>query len=222
MQQALLFIDTTIGKKIVMALTGLVMFGFVIGHMAGNLQVFLGPDAYNGYAIGLHKLGPLLWVTRSVLIVAFSLHIVMAVQLVRLSAAARPVQYRKKKHNKTTFAALTMKLSGITLLLFVAFHLAHFTFPGIAMGNYTHHGHSMVYTNFVNSFSVPGVVAIYVLAQISLGTHLYHGSYSLFQTVGLSNPLRDGKIKAGAQFFALVVTVGNVILPLSVLLGLVR
>ncbi len=224
MKQALTFIDTTLGKKVVMAISGLVLFGFVLGHMAGNLQIFLGAEAFNSYAIGMHeKLGPLLWVARAVLLVAVLLHIVMAVQLVTRSAAARPVGYRVKKNERTTFAALTMKFSGFTLLFFILFHIAHFTFPGVAMSAaYEHQGYSMAYANFVNAFSIPWVVALYIAAMISLGLHLYHGSYSLFQTLGLNNPLRNGTIKAGAQFVALVITVGNIILPLSVLLGLVQ
>lgn len=222
MQKALTFIDTTIGKKVVMAMTGLVLFGFTLGHMAGNLQVFMGPEVFNHYAISLHDLGALLWVARAVLLVCFVLHIAMALQLISQTAAARPVAYKKKVNNRTTFAALTMKFSGFTLLFFVLYHLAHFTFPGVAMGAYEHQPYSQVYTNFVNGFSVPWVVALYIAAMISLGLHLYHGSYSLFQTMGLNNPLRNDAAKSLAQFVALFVTVGNIILPLSVLLGLVK
>jgi succinate dehydrogenase / fumarate reductase, cytochrome b subunit len=224
MKQALTFIDTTLGKKVVMAISGLVLFGFVLGHMAGNLQIFLGAEAFNSYAIGMHeKLGPLLWVARAVLLVAVIAHIVMAVQLVTRASAARPIGYRVKKNETTTFAALTMKFSGLTLLFFVLFHIAHFTFPGVAMSAaYEHQGYSMAYSNFVNGFSIPWVVALYIAAMISLGLHLYHGSFSLFQTLGINNPLRNGTIKAGAQFVALIITVGNIILPLSVLLGLVQ
>lgn len=224
MKQALTFIDTTLGKKVVMAISGLVLFGFVLGHMAGNLQIFLGAEAFNSYAIGMHEsLGPLLWVARVGLLVAVIAHIIMAVQLVTRSAAARPVGYRVKKNERTTFAALTMKFSGFTLLFFILFHIAHFTFPGVAMSSaYEHQGYSMAYSNFVNGFSIPWVVALYIAAMISLGLHLYHGSYSLFQTLGLNNPLRNGTLKAGAQFVALIITVGNIILPLSVLLGLVQ
>ncbi|MCH2109707.1 MAG: succinate dehydrogenase cytochrome b subunit [Polyangiaceae bacterium] len=222
MNQALTFIDTTIGKKIVMALTGVVMFGFVLGHMAGNLQVFLGPDAYNAYAVGIHKLGPLLWLARGVLLLSLAMHIATAMQLVAQSAAARPVAYKVKKNNKTTFAALTMKYSGMWLLGVLLYHLAHFTFPGIAMGDYQHQHFSAVYTNVINGFSVPWVTALYIISMCFLGMHLFHGSYSLFQTVGLNNPLRNGTVKFIAQSFALLVTIGNILIPLSVLLGLVK
>lgn len=222
MEKALTFIDTTLGKKVVMAISGLVLFGFTVGHMLGNLQVFLGPEVFNDYAVTLHNATLLLWVTRIVLLISFVLHIVMAVQLIAVSSAARPVGYRMKKNERTTFAALTMKFSGFTLLFFVLYHLAHFTFPGIAMGAYDHQHYSAAYSNFVNGFSIPWVVAVYIAAMISLGLHLYHGSYSLFQTVGLNNPLRNDTIKSLAQFVALVVTVGNIVLPLAVLLGLVQ
>lgn len=222
MEKALTFIDTTIGKKVVMAISGLVLFGFTIGHMLGNLQIFLGPEVFNDYAVTLHETTLLLWGTRALLFVSFLLHIAMAIQLVNQSAAARPVAYKMKKNDRTTFAALTMKLSGFTLLFFVLYHLAHFTFPGVAMGAYEHQHYSQAYTNFVNGFSIPWVVALYIAAMISLGLHLYHGSYSLFQTVGLNNPLRNSTVKSLAQFVALLVTVGNIVLPLSVLLGLVQ
>lgn len=222
MEKALSFADTTIGKKVVMALSGLVLFGFVIGHMAGNLQVFLGPEAFNSYAVQLHEMKPLLWGTRLVIATSVILHVVMAVQLTARSRAARPVAYKRTSYERTTFAALTMRLSGLTLLLFLLYHLAHFTFPGIAMGPYEHQHYSMAYTNFVNGFSVPWVVALYIAAMLSLGAHLYHGSMSLFQTLGFSHPRRNAPIKQVAQFLALTVTVGNIVLPLSVLLGLVR
>lgn len=222
MEKALTFIDTTIGKKVVMAISGLVLFGFTVGHMLGNLQIFLGPEVFNNYAVTLHNTALLLWGARAVLLVSVLAHIAMAVQLITQSAQARPIPYKMKKNERTTFAALTMKWSGFTLLFFILYHLAHFTFPGIAMGAYDHQHYSQAYTNFVNGFSIPWVVALYIAAMISLGLHLYHGSYSLFQTMGLNNPLRNDTAKSLAQFVALVVTVGNIVLPLSVLLGLVQ
>lgn len=223
MKKALSFLETTIGKKVVMALSGLVLFGFVISHMLGNLQVLLGPAVFNAYAIGMHSLpAPIFWGGRLVLLLALLAHITMALQLVSTSAAARPVAYAKKKNERTTYAALTMKMSGITLLFFILYHLAHFTFPGVAMGAYEHLGYTQVYSNFVNGFSVPWVVALYIVAMISLGFHIYHGSYSLFQTLGLVHPKRNHIIKNLAQIVALTVTTGNILLPLSVIFGLVR
>ena len=222
MSKALSLLETTVGKKVVMALSGLVWFGFALAHMAGNLQVFLGAEVYNNYSVGLHAMPELLWLARTILFVAFVLHVGTAMRLVTQSAAARPVPYRKVARRKASFAGLTMIFSGLTLLFFILYHLAHFTFPGVAMGAYEHQHYTMVYSNFVNGFSIPWVVALYVAAMISLGLHIYHGSVSLFQSLGVSHPRRNVAIRQGAQFFALIITVGNIILPLSVLLGLVR
>ncbi len=221
MDRALTFYDTTIGKKTVMALSGLVLFGFVLGHMLGNLQVFLGPEVFNAYAIGIHNLPPLLWGARIVLLTAVTAHIVSAVKVVAASKAARPVAYRMKKDVAATFASRTMFLSGVVIVLFVLYHLAHFTYPGVAMGAYEHQHYSMVYSNFVNGFSIPWVVALYILAQVALGLHIYHGGWSLLQTLGLNNPLRNSAWYGTMRFIALAVTVGNIILPLSVLVGVV-
>lgn len=220
MIKALSFSDTTIGKKVLMALSGLVLFGFVIGHMLGNLQVFLGPQVFNDYGVALREAPVLLWGVRILLLVSFFLHIGMAVQLSALSSAARPTRYRMRKDRITTFSARTMLYSGILIALFVLYHLAHFTFPGVAMGAYEH-STGDIYSNFVNGFSIPWVVALYVTAQIVLGLHIYHGAWSLLQTLGLNNPLRNAAWHGGARTLALMVVVGNVILPLSVLLGLV-
>lgn len=222
MEKALSFYETTIGKKILMALSGLGLFGFVIGHMAGNLQVFLGPEALNNYATKLHSLGPLLWLARGGLLAMLLVHVVFAMQLVARSGAARTTNYRSPHRGTTTFAALTMKWSGITLLLFLVYHLAHFTYPGVSMGAYETRPYTEVYTNVINGFSVPWVVGVYVLAMISLGMHLYHGAFSLFQTLGLTTPSRTETIKQGAQFVALTITLGNIAIPLAVIAGLVH
>lgn len=222
MEKALSFIDTTVGKKVVMALSGLVLFGFVIGHMLGNLQVLMGPERFNAYAVGMHALGPLLWLARLILLVAVALHISTALSLVASASAARPEPYRQKRNVRTSFAALTMKYSGVTLLFFILYHLAHFTFPGVAMGAYEHKHFSQAYSNLVNGFSIPWVVALYTVAMLALGLHLYHGAQSLLQTMGLGGPRLSEKAKFGAQVVALTVTVGNIMLPFSVLAGLVR
>jgi succinate dehydrogenase / fumarate reductase cytochrome b subunit len=191
--------------------------------MAGNLQLFLGAEALNGYAMQLHgPLHELVLLARVVLAVALILHVAMALQLSARSSAARVIGYQRKKNDKTTFAALTMKYSGFTLLFFVFYHLAHFTYPGIAMGAYEHQSYTHVYSNVVNGFSIPWVVALYVAAMISLGLHLYHGATSLLQTLGFNNPLRNDGARTTARFLAIAVTVGNILLPVSVLFGLVR
>lgn len=221
MQKTLTLYDTTIGKKAVVAVSGAVLYGFVIVHMLGNLQVFLGPSVYNAYAASLKATAPLLWGVRLTLIVALVAHVVTTLSLVARSAGARPVGYRLQRHSATSYAAITMRYGGPALALYVLFHLAHFTFPGIAMGHYTH-SHTDVYANFVNGFSVPWVTAIYIAAQVFLGLHLYHGSWSMLQTLGASHPRYNGIIRLIPQALGLGVATGNIIMPLAVLAGVVR
>ena len=222
MAKAITLVDTTIGKKVVMAATGLVLYGFVVAHMLGNLQVFMGPEQLNGYAKKLHDLGPLLWAARAVLVVAVVLHVLMAVQLVSRSAAARPIGYRQKKNPTTTYAALTMKFGGLALMLFILYHLAHFTFPGVSMAAGYKHSPTDVYANVIAGFRVPWVSAIYVVAQIFLGMHLYHGAFSLFQTLGLSHPRYIDKARFVAQTLGIAVAAANVAMPVAVVAGVVK
>ncbi|MEZ4219455.1 MAG: succinate dehydrogenase cytochrome b subunit [Polyangiaceae bacterium] len=221
MQKALTLYDTTIGKKALMAVTGVALFGFVVAHMLGNLQVFLGPEQLNGYAKKLHDLGPLLWIARLVLIGAVVTHIVVAMQLVMRSAGARPQGYRLKQHDATSYAARTMKISGPLLALFIVYHLAHFTVPGVPMGAYQHDPHD-VYANVVQAFSIPWVAGVYIAAQLLLGFHLYHGAWSLFQSLGLSHPRYDEKKRMAAQTLAMVVMFGNIAMPVAVLAGVIK
>lgn len=222
MQKALSLFDITIGKKAVMAMTGLVLLGFLIGHMLGNLQVFLGAEALDGYARKLRSLGPLLWGVRSVLLLSFLLHGWMVVDLYGRSAAARPIGYRVTHTIATSYAAKAMWLSGIVILLFVVFHIAHFTYPGIAMSaNYTH-AHGKVYENVINAFRIPWVTGVYLLAQILLGLHIFHGSWSVLQTLGISHPRYNSRLRGFAKALAVVIVVGNCSIPTAVLAGLVR
>lgn len=220
MERTLTLGDTSIGKKVLVALTGIVLFGFVITHMLGNLQVFLGPEALNSYAANLKKLGPLLWVARLVLLVSVIVHIVLSLSLARSASAARPIGYRLKESSATTYAARTMRWSGPLLACFIVYHLAHFTWPGVAMAAYPHSAHD-VYANVVNGFRVPWVTAIYVVAQVLLGLHLYHGSWSLFQTLGLSHPRYMGLRQSVPRLLAITVVAGNLAMPLAVLAGVI-
>ncbi len=206
-----------------MALTGLMLLGFLVGHMLGNLQVFLGAEALNGYAHKLRSLGPLLWVVRSVLLVAFVLHTWMVVDLYVRSIAARPVGYRAYKTIETSYAAKVMWLSGIVILLFVVYHLAHFTYPGIAMSSaYVHDSHGQVFQNVINGFSVPWVTCVYLLAQVLLGLHIFHGAWSVLQTLGISHPRYNGPLRGLAKSIALIIVAGNCSIPLAILAGFVK
>jgi succinate dehydrogenase / fumarate reductase, cytochrome b subunit len=220
-QKTLTFTGTTIGKKALLAVSGVILFGFVIQHMLGNLQVFLGPDVYNHYAESVKSNPALVWSVRSLLLLALITHVVLVVQLYARSLAARPVAYRVKKNIATSYAGATMKYSGPALLLYILFHLAHFTAPGLSLG-----GHEFspvdVYGNFVASFQLPWVTLLYVTANLLLGLHLYHGGFSLLQSLGLNHPRYNKRARLGARAFALLVTAGNVAMPLSVLFGLVH
>jgi len=212
--------ETTIGKKAVMAVTGLVLYGFVIVHMLGNLQVFLGPEAFNAYAEKLKALGPLLWLARGILFLSVVAHIVAATQLTLRTMSARPIGYKKHKRLATGYSALTMKYGGLFLFCFILFHIAHFTLPGVAMSHAYQHSASDVYSNFVNGFKVPWVSGIYLLAQLFLGMHLYHGAWSLFQTLGF-DPRHDDRRRFLAQTIGVTVAAGNLAFPIAVLTGVV-
>lgn len=221
MQQASTLFDTTIGKKAVMAITGLVLFGFVIGHMMGNLQIYLGPEALNAYADKLHALGPLLWVVRLVLLSTLVLHVLMMFLLWGKTISARDTSYRVRRYAASDYASRTMWLTGPLILFFLAYHIAHFTYPGIAMGEYEHLGFSQVHTNVVNGFSVPLVALLYVLAQCALGFHLYHGSWSMLQTLGIADGNRGERRRTWARLVAGVVVAGNISIPVAVLAGII-
>jgi len=224
--KALTIPDTTIGKKYVMAVSGIVLFGFVIGHMLGNLQVYLGPKPFNEYAHFLHTNPTLLWGTRVVLLLAVVAHIVSSLQLVKLNTGARPVAYQQKKNIATSYAALTMKISGPLVLLYIIYHLAHLTFGYTAGIGYEHlpmspNGLPDVYHNVVASFRVPWVVGVYVAAQVLLGLHLYHGAWSLFQSLGINHRRYNETLRSAASAIALAVVAGFIAVPVGVFFGLV-
>lgn len=225
--KALTLHETTIGKKALLALTGAILFGFVIQHMVGNLQVFLGREAFNGYAQSLKSMPPLVWGVRSILLASVVIHAVVSMQLVARSAGARHVGYRKLKQRSTSYAAMTMKYGGPAIALFIVFHIVHFTWPGVAFGNYVHSApdanhYADVYGNFVGSFQNPIVVLLYVVANVFLGLHLYHGGWSLLQTLGLSHPRYDHVVRAVPKVIGVGVALGNVAMPLAVLAGIIR
>jgi len=221
MERALGLYDTTIGKKAVLAVTGVVLYGFVIVHMVGNLQLFLGPERLNAYAATLKATPALVWGVRSVLLVSLVVHVVTSLSLLARSSAARPIGYRARRNVATGYAALTMKYGGPALFFFILFHLAHFTYPGIAMGDYRH-STTDVYSNVVHAFQIPWLAAIYIAAQLFLGLHLYHGAWSLFQTLGLRHPRYDRYLETIPRAIGVGVAAGNIAMPLAVLAGIVR
>jgi succinate dehydrogenase / fumarate reductase cytochrome b subunit len=213
------FATSTIGRKYVMAVTGLGLVGFVVTHMAGNLLLFQGREAINEYGHFLHHFmhGWGLWIARAGLLAFVVLHIASAVSLAREELAARPVRYRQWKPRKSTYASRTMRWSGVIVLAFVVYHLLHFTFgsahPDFVPGD-VHH-------NMLVGFRAWPVALFYVVSMVLLGLHLRHGVWSLFQSLGVSHPRYLGMAKAAAAVIATVVVVGNVSFPLAVLFGLV-
>lgn len=222
---------TAVGKKYVMALTGVIGIGFVITHMIGNLKMFLGKDAGGVYAIDHYGeflrelLVPILprtvalWLLRLVLIGAILLHLHAAFSLTVLNRTARPVKYQSARdYQVASFASRTMRWTGIIVLLFLAWHLADFIAgwanPGFVRGE--------VYRNIDASLSRIPVAALYIVANIALGVHLFHGTWSLFQSIGWSNPRFNKWRRAMAMGVATVIVVGNVSFPVAVLAGIVK
>lgn len=212
------FYRSTIGKKVIVALTGLILFGFVVGHLLGNLLVFMGPEKLNAYGRYLHESLGILWGTRVILLVAVVLHIVNTIQLAALNRKSRPVPYVEHKKIAASYASLTMLWGGLLLIFYIVYHLLHFTF-GSAHPNFQP---GDVYANVVAGFSVWYVSAFYVVAMVALGFHLYHGLWSVFQTLGLNHPKYNLWRRSFATAVALAIAFGYIAIPMAVLLGLVK
>lgn len=217
------FWQSQIGKKAVMAVTGLIGVGFVIGHMVGNLQMFQGPEKINSYGYFLHHtLGGALWLVRLVLIGAVVLHVVAAVQLTRQKQKARPGQqgYKKWEPQISTFASRTIRWGGALLLAYLVYHILHFTvrWEPLAPG----YSDTDVYGNVVKGFSDPFTVVFTTLAMAALGLHLHHGAWSSIRTLGLSRPRPRPTSRLVATVVAVLVSLGFVAVPLAVFFGLVR
>jgi len=211
--------QSTIGKKVIMAVTGAVIFGYLVAHMAGNLQIFLGPEVINKYAAMLHDTPALLWGARVVLLLAFPLHIAMALQLNARNRQARPVAYGTYKRAVSSYAARTMMFSGPVLLLFVLFHLAHLTLGlNVVPAEFVELD---PYGNMVRGFSVPWVFLFYVVAASTVGLHMAHGFWSMFQTLGLSHPRYNALVKKVGFLAAVAVASGFILVPVAVFFKLV-
>jgi succinate dehydrogenase / fumarate reductase cytochrome b subunit len=225
-------LDSSVGAKVLVALTGVGLVGFVVFHMIGNLKLFQGPDAINAYAYFLkHDLGAFLWVARAGLLGIFVLHIVLAVRLKLRSAAARPIGYVHQRTAQATVASRTMIWTGVVVGLFVLFHLAHYTFgwvkqAEVAPGQYVSYldlkdarGRHDVYSMTVAGFRNVPIAVLYLAAQVVLFVHLRHGIPSVFQTLGLKNVRFRGWIDILGLLVALTILVGNSAIVLAVLLG---
>jgi succinate dehydrogenase / fumarate reductase, cytochrome b subunit len=217
---------STVGKKITMAVTGLILIGFVVFHMLGNLKVFQGPEAFNHYAEGLRTFGDpffgrgqLLWLLRIGLLAAAVVHITAATQLVLHSRRARAVGYRRYDNDMVfSYASRTMVWGGVIILAFVVYHLMHLTF-GNAHPDFVH---GDAYHNLVRGFQSLPVSIAYIAAMIPLGFHLYHGFWSMLQTLGATNPKWNRMRRPAAAALALFVVLANISFPVAVLTGVVR
>jgi len=214
-----------VGMKVLMAVTGVILFLFVVGHLLGNLKVFQGPEHLNAYAEGLRTVGApffargqLLWIARLVLLVAVGAHIGAAIMVTRASWRARPVGYRRLEPVETTYAARTMRWGGVLIALYVLYHLLDFTFgrvnPSFVPGD--------VYHNVVASLRVWPVAAAYIAAMIVLGLHLYHGTWSALQTLGLNRPPTGRWRRSAAGAIAVLIAGLYISIPVAVLAGIVR
>jgi succinate dehydrogenase / fumarate reductase cytochrome b subunit len=239
------FFRSSIGRKLLMAATGLVLVGFVTGHLVGNLQIFSHPDKINGYAHFLQSLGPVLWLVRIGLLVCVGIHIWAAVALALENKAARgPETYGVNKWLQAALASRYMKHTGIVVLAFIIYHLAHFTvgaaqagsfktalaeytmgsdfhlfgLPIVAKGQHVHDVYSMVYLGFAS----PVVSLFYIVAVTLLSLHLLHGVDSMFQTFGLRNHRWAGGLRCLVAIFSLAYLIGNVAIPGAILTGIAK
>jgi len=219
------FYNSSVGKKYIVALSGLALIGFVIIHMLGNFTLYLGPDAINGYAEKLKSTGPLLWVFRFGLLAVFLLHVVNTIQLARMNRAARPDRYVKRSKIRASTASLTMVISGTIIGAFVIYHLLHFT-AGVTNPEYlkmmTPDGKHDVYAMVVTAFSKPLVSFFYIFAMALLCMHLAHGFESVFQSMGLRNRMVSPWLQKMSYALAAIIFIGNSSMPLAVLMGFIR
>jgi succinate dehydrogenase / fumarate reductase cytochrome b subunit len=214
-----------VGKKAVMAVTGVFLFGWIFAHMLGNMKLYLGPEHLNEYAKWLRVMGgpalptdAALWISRILLIVAVWLHIQAATQLTLMNMHARPIGYHGRHYVAATYAARTMRWGGVIVALFVIYHLLHLT-TGTVHPAFVEND---VYHNVVSGFQVWWVSAVYIVANLALGLHLYHGLWSMFNSLGLNHENFNDWRRTFATAFALVITLGNISFPIAVLTGVVR
>jgi succinate dehydrogenase / fumarate reductase cytochrome b subunit len=212
------FYTSTTGKKAAMAVSGCILFLFVVGHLIGNLQIYEGPDKLNRYAVFLRSMPALLWGVRIVLLAMVLLHIWSSIQLAARNLNARPVGYRMKKATGSSYASRTMYWSGPIILTFIIYHLLDFTFGKVN----PHYEPGNVYGNVVASFQVIPIAAFYIIAMLLLCMHLYHGLWSMFQSLGISHPRYTPVLRKGAAVVATLIAAGNISIPVAVLSGWIK
>lgn len=211
--------DSSVGKKVIMAVTGLIWVAYLITHMLANLLVFQGPEKINAYSAFLHGTGGALWAARLVLIAALVLHVLAAAQLADRRHEARPVRYAAgREPQASTFAARTIRWGGALILLFLVYHILHFTVgsahPSFAEAN--------PYSNVATGFRNPVVVVLYLIAVAVVGLHLYHGVWSSGRSLGMSPPSPWPLRRNLAAMLALLIWLGFSVIPIAVYAGVVR
>ena len=211
------FWNTTIGKKAVMAVSGVVLAGFVAGHLLGNLQIFLGPDRFNGYARTLNSLPELLWAVRITLLAMVTLHIWSSIQLAVIKSEARPVDHVRRRPIASSYASRTMYWSGPIVAAFIIYHLMQFTF-GVGGTPYMA---GDPYGNVINGFRVPAVSMFYIVAIGLLCLHLRHGLSSMVLSLGFHHPRYTPRLKAAAANVALLIFFGFISIPAAVMAGVI-
>ena len=217
--------QSSLGRKYVMGVTGIALFVFVIAHMIGNLQIYLGPEAINAYAESLKGMQALLWIMRVGLLAIVILHIVSAFQLAAVNRKARPAKYARGKPPAASYASRTILVSGIIILAFIAFHLSHFT-VGLVDPNLLqlrdHLGRHDVYSMMIQGFSNPVVSVFYIVAMGLLCLHLSHGVSSAFQSLGLRSSKTLRLFHRAALVSAVIIFIANCSIPLSILAGITK
>ncbi len=218
------FLQSSILSKIVMAATGLILVLFLLGHMAGNLQMYSGPEKMNAYAHFLQGLGGTLWVIRGVLLLCALLHIITSIRLKMLNLEARPDAYVMKKWVKASLNSRTMLWTGVMIGLFLAYHLMHFTFrttnPAVYMLDAL--GKPDAWTMVVLSYQNPLISITYIVAMLLLWSHLSHAISSMFQTLGVNHPRYNGFINGLGPFLSTIIVAGFISVPMGVLTGLIH
>ena len=220
------FCNSSVGRKMIVAVTGVILLLFVIGHLLGNLQIYLGPEWINAYSQHLHDLGPILWMIRAFLLVSVILHIYFTILLAIENRRARPESYRDRNYVKASWASRHMVVSGLVVLAFIIFHLLHFSarkfnpqFPLLKLDMLNRYD---VYSMMVYGFQNVYVSAFYIVGLFLLTLHLTHGSSSFFQSLGFNNQRLTPKLAVGGRIFAWLLFIGYVSIPIAVLLGFIK
>jgi succinate dehydrogenase / fumarate reductase cytochrome b subunit len=220
------FCHSSVGRKMVVAITGVILILFVVGHLLGNLQIYLGPEWINAYSQHLRDLGPILWMIRAFLLASVVLHIYFTILLAIENRRARPQAYRNRNYVKASWASRHMVVSGLVVFAFIIFHLLHFTArkfnPQFPLLKFDPLNRYDVYSMMVYGFQNVYVSAFYVVGLFLLTLHLTHGSSSFFQSLGLNNQRLAPKLAIGGRIFAWLLFVGYVSIPIAVLLGFIK